>query len=93
MKISCPLSEFASRAKVLHAGYLNPKVFRRAEGIKRTRLLIRMRPSDSRKPLILKATDGNITISTRVQHVDDFPLLEQIITDFLTACTVKRVPH
>lgn len=89
MKITCSLSEFATRTQMLHGGYQNPKNSRPVAGVKRTRLMIRMRPNDSQKPLVLKATDGNVTISARVQYPEEWTLLDQILTNFITSCTTK----
>lgn len=87
MKINCTLEQFAPQARKLHEGLLSSSRPGSVGGIKRTRLLIRMRPKDKRKTFVLKATDGSTTISSRVENLGQLPLVEQIIREFVTTCT------
>lgn len=78
MKTKCTLEEFGVRARELHEG---------SKGIKRTRLLLSLRPKDARKTFVLKATNGSSTISARVDHVGQLAIVERIIGEFMLRCT------
>lgn len=72
------LREFANAARTMH---------QQPGGIKRTRLMLRLRPYQSRKIFILKATDGRATITARVEHQGQLKLVESIVNDFVGECT------
>ncbi|KAG5487158.1 hypothetical protein CUR178_08194 [Leishmania enriettii] len=56
-------------------------------GVKRTRLMLRLRPHHSRTPFVLKATDGRTTMTTRVESQSQLRLVESLVTEFVTECT------
>lgn len=89
MKSKCSLEEFVRRARELHEGRVTGSNSTAAGGVKRTRLLLRLRPKDSRKTFVLKITDGENTFSTKVDHYGQLPLVERIITDFVNTCTAE----
>ncbi|GET85461.1 hypothetical protein, conserved [Leishmania tarentolae] len=56
-------------------------------GVKRTRLMLRLRPYHSRKTFLLKATDGRVTVTTRVEHQGQIKMVESLVNEFVTQCT------
>ncbi|KPI82818.1 hypothetical protein ABL78_8167 [Leptomonas seymouri] len=77
------LGEFAKAARSMH---------QQTGGIKRTRLMLRLRPYKARKTFVLKATDGRTTLTTRVEHQGQIKLVEALLSDFVSACTCLSVP-
>eukprot|EP00796_Vickermania_ingenoplastis_P006250 gene6250-4499_t len=87
MKVKCSLEDFLQRARELHEGRLqysstSKSSKRPAGGIKRTRLMVRIRPKDNRKTLVLKVTDGQTTYTTRVEHYGQLSLVEKVLNEF-----------
>ncbi|KAG5488174.1 hypothetical protein LSCM4_08153 [Leishmania orientalis] len=72
------LKEFVQATRSMH---------QQPGGVKRTRLMLRLRPHHSRKPFVLKATDGRITMTTRVESQSQLRLVESLVTEFVTECT------
>ncbi|TPP43987.1 hypothetical protein CGC20_37195 [Leishmania donovani] len=60
-------------------------------GVKRTRLMLRLRPYQSRKTFVLKATDGRVTMTTRVEHQGQIKMVESLVNEFVTECTRASV--
>ncbi|KAG5487932.1 hypothetical protein LSCM1_08247 [Leishmania martiniquensis] len=60
-------------------------------GVKRTRLMLRLRPHHSRKVFVLKATDGRVTVTTRVEHYGQLRLVENLVNEFVTECAKATV--
>ncbi|KPA74909.1 hypothetical protein ABB37_08904 [Leptomonas pyrrhocoris] len=75
--------EFAQAARSMH---------QQPGGIKRTRLMLHLRPYKTRKIFALKATDGRTTLTTRVEHQGQIRLVEALVGDFVSACTRVSVP-
>ncbi|KAG8344262.1 hypothetical protein ERJ75_001331100 [Trypanosoma vivax] len=61
-------------------------------GVKKTRLMLRVRPSSARKTFILKSTDGRTTLTTRVADQSELKVVEEIVNDFVTQCTSALTP-
>lgn len=76
------LRDFVEATKQLH----------QQSGVKRTRLMLRVRPHSQRKTFVLKATDGQTTLTTRVEHQGQLKLVESVVNDFVTRCTTASVP-
>ncbi|KAG5508406.1 hypothetical protein JIQ42_08145 [Leishmania sp. Namibia] len=72
------LKEFVQATRSMH---------QQPGGVKRTRLMLRLRPHHSRKPFVLKATDGRVTMTTRVESQSQLRLVEGLVTEFVTECT------
>ncbi|KAK7197582.1 hypothetical protein NESM_000708400 [Novymonas esmeraldas] len=72
------LREFAQATRRLH---------QQPGGVRRTRLMLRVRPFSSRKTFVLKATDGRTTVTARVDHQGQLKLVEGIVNDFVAECT------
>lgn len=90
----CSLEEFVQKVRELHEGRLvntatttTKKKSVPSGGIKRTRLMLRLRPKDTRKTFVLKATDGLTTFITRVEHYGQIQIVERLLADFVTTCT------
>jgi hypothetical protein len=77
------LKEFAKAARTMH---------QQPGGIKRTRLMLHLRPYKSRKTFVLKVTDGRTTLTTRVEHQGQVKLVEALLGDFVTECTRVSAP-
>lgn len=77
------LKEFAKAARSMH---------QQPGGLKRTRLMLHLRPFKTRKIFVLKATDGRTTLTTRVEHQGQIKLVEALVGDFVTECTRLSVP-
>ncbi|CBZ23089.1 conserved hypothetical protein [Leishmania mexicana MHOM/GT/2001/U1103] len=60
-------------------------------GVKRTRLMLRLRPYQSRKTFVLKATDGRVTMTTRVAHQGQIRMVESLVNEFVAECTRASV--
>ncbi|CAG9567179.1 conserved hypothetical protein [Leishmania major strain Friedlin] len=60
-------------------------------GVRRTRLMLRLRPYQSRKTFVLKATDGRVTMTTRVEHQGHIKMVESLVNEFVTECTRASV--
>ncbi|ESL08764.1 hypothetical protein TRSC58_03528 [Trypanosoma rangeli SC58] len=56
-------------------------------GMKKSRLMLRARPSSGRSTFVLKSTDGRTTLTTRVTHQGELKLVEGIVNDFVGSCT------
>lgn len=76
------LCEFVQAAAALH----------QRSGIKRTRLMMHLRPHSTRKTFTIKFTDGATTLTTRVAHQGQLKLVEALVTDFVSRCTVDTMP-
>ncbi|CAJ1015871.1 hypothetical protein Q4I30_000784 [Leishmania utingensis] len=59
--------------------------------VKRMRLMLRLRPYQSRKVFLLKATDGRVTMTTRVEHQGQLRLVESLVNEFVSDCTRASV--
>lgn len=77
------LKEFAKAARSMH---------QQPGGVKRTRLMLHLRPYKTRKIFVLKATDGRTTLVTRVEHQGQMKHVEAIVSDFVAECTRLSVP-
>lgn len=77
------LKEFAKAACSMH---------QQPGGIKRTRLMLHLRPYKTRRIFVLKATDGHTTLTTRVEHQGQIRLVEALVNDFVSECTRLSVP-
>ncbi|CBH09370.1 hypothetical protein, conserved [Trypanosoma brucei gambiense DAL972] len=58
-------------------------------GVKKSRLMLRVRPSSGRKTFVLKSTDGRTTLTTRVKNQGELKIVEEIVHDFVSRCTVS----
>ncbi|RNF07356.1 hypothetical protein TraAM80_03324 [Trypanosoma rangeli] len=56
-------------------------------GMKKSRLMLRARPSSGHNTFVLKSTDGRTTLTTRVTHQGELKLVEGIVNDFVGSCT------
>nr|CCC89454.1 conserved hypothetical protein [Trypanosoma congolense IL3000] len=61
-------------------------------GVKKSRLMLRVRPSSGRKTFVLKSTDGRTTLTTRVKDQSELKIVEEIVNDFVTRCTSALTP-
>lgn len=77
------LKEFAKAARSMH---------QQPGGVKRTRLMLHLRPYKTRKIFVLKATDGRTTLTTRVEHQGQIKQVEALVGDFVSECTKLSVP-
>ncbi|ORC84999.1 uncharacterized protein TM35_000391730 [Trypanosoma theileri] len=61
-------------------------------GVKKSRLMLRVRPNKSQKTFILKSTDGRTTLTTQIAHQGELKMVEGIVNDFVSQCTAALVP-
>jgi hypothetical protein len=54
-------------------------------GLKKTKLMVKLRPSD--KKIVLKSTDQRSTLTSSAVEQKDLKLVEQIISDYITVST------
>lgn len=54
-------------------------------GLKRTRLTVKLRPTD--RTIVIKSTDQRTTLTSSASTQKDLKLVEQIISDYVTRCT------
>jgi hypothetical protein len=54
-------------------------------GLKRTKLMLKIRPSD--KKIVLKSTDNRSTLTTVAKEQSDVKLVDQIVSDFIVRST------
>ncbi|CCW62886.1 unnamed protein product [Phytomonas sp. EM1] len=78
------LKEFIEATRLLHER-------RDRGGVKRTRLMLRLRPHSHSKTFIIKCTDGRTTYTTSVSHQGQLKLVENLVQDFVTGCTADSV--
>jgi hypothetical protein len=54
-------------------------------GLKKTKLMLKLRPSD--KKIVLKSTDQRSTLTSSAVEQKDLKLVEQIVSDYITRST------
>ncbi|CCW70413.1 unnamed protein product [Phytomonas sp. Hart1] len=79
------LSEFIQASRALHER-------RDRGGVKRTRLMLRLRPHSHTKTFVMKCTDGRTTYTTSVSHQGQLKLVESLVQDFVSTCTADSTP-
>lgn len=71
----------------LHAFIEATRSMHTHSGVKRTRLMLHLRPYDRRNTFLLKSTDGRHTFTTRVRHQGQIKLVENLVNGFVQHCT------
>ena len=56
-------------------------------GVKKTRLMMKIRAKGKDGKIVLKCTDDKTTLTTSTDDQRDLKVVEQIISDYVTRCT------